>query len=432
MIQTDILIIGAGASGLAAAYELSLVNKKLVVLEAQNRVGGRIHSINDARFAQTIEAGAEFIHGELPVTARLIKKAGINVHTAKGKMWEVESGQIKKNELMVRWNRVIKKLKALKTDMPISDFLEREFPSEKDAELREAVVQFVQGYDAADPKKASALALKEEWENEDNGDQRINDGYIGLVNFLIKEIKGKGNNILLSEVVKQVTWQKGKAEVITSSNEIFVAAKVLITIPLGVWQAVGEDGSISFTPELTKKKEAANKIGFGAVVKLNFQFKNQFWEEETPNKFNDAFFIFSDAAIPTWWTQEPIKNGLLTGWLAGPAAMHLKNTNERDVYTKAVDSLAYIFGVDKNFIEERLATFYISNWIANPFIRGAYSYTTLDTHWAKDVLAAPLEETLYFAGEALYNGRETGTVEGALANGIEVARKMIADATKQV
>ena len=83
--------------------------------------------------------------------------------------------------------------------------------------------------------------------------------------------------------------------------------------------------------------------------------------------------------------------------------------------------------MSKDFIEERLAAHYITNWTADPFTCGAYSYATLDTHWAKNVLAEPLEQTLYFAGEALYNGTEAGTVEGALANGIEVARKMIAD-----
>jgi monoamine oxidase len=168
-------------------------------------------------------------------------------------------------------------------------------------------------------------------------------------------------------------------------------------------------------------------MGYGAVVKLNFQFKNHFWEEETLNKFRDAFFIFSDAEIPTWWTQEPVKNGLLTGWLAGPAAIRLKNATEKEIYTKAINSLACIFGVDKNFIEGKLAAYYITNWVENPFILGAYSYATLDTHWAKNVLAEPLGQTLYFAGEALYKGKETGTVEGALASGIEVAREMIAD-----
>src|SRR5687767_13305968 len=106
MTETDILIIGAGAAGLAAAYELSLVNKRLIILEAENRAGGRIHSIRDDRFAQIVETGAEFIHGELPVTLRLIEKAGLSSHSAKGKMWEIENGEIKKNKLMVHWKRV--------------------------------------------------------------------------------------------------------------------------------------------------------------------------------------------------------------------------------------------------------------------------------------------------------------------------------------
>lgn len=430
MIQTDILIIGAGASGLAAAYELSLANKKLVVLEARDRAGGRIYSIRDDRFKQVIETGAEFVHGRLPVTLRLLEKAEIKYHSAKGKMWEVEYGQIKKStEFIVGWNKLMKELRSLKNDVPLKEFLETHFPDEKDKEVKESVIDFVQGYDAADVNKASSFALRDEWEKEDdNHQERIDNGYGELIYYLINEVKKRDNLIFLSQIVKHITWQKGKVEVITSNNELFIASKVLITIPLGVWQADSEESSISFLPELLQKKEAARKMGFGAVVKLNFQFKNQFWEEETPNKFKDAFFIFSDAKLPTWWTQEPVKNGLLTGWVAGPKGMQLKNKSNREIYSMAIDSLAYIFQVNKQFIEDRLIAYYITNWTAEPFTRGAYSYATLDTHWAKDVLASPLEKTLYFAGEALYKGGESGTVEGALANGIEVARNMIADA----
>ena len=93
-MQTDILIIGAGASGLAAGYELSLVNKKVAVLEAKDRIGGRIHSIEDERFKQIVETGAEFIHGKLPVTFNLLNKAKIEYHSAEGKIWEVKNGEI--------------------------------------------------------------------------------------------------------------------------------------------------------------------------------------------------------------------------------------------------------------------------------------------------------------------------------------------------
>jgi len=426
-MEKDILIIGAGASGLAAAYELSLVNKKLVMLEARDRIGGRVHSVTDRRFAQIVEAGAEFIHGKLPVTLNLLKKAGIKHHAVEGKMWQIEKGEINKSDdFIIRWEKLMSQLRELKTDMPIREFLNQQFPDEKDKELKESALKFVEGYDAADAGKASSFALRDEWENEnDDSEERVTNGYSQLVQFLERQIKDRGNQIFLSRVVKNISWQKGRAVVNTVNNEQFFASKVLVTIPLGLWQAEENEGHIFFTPELAAKKQAAQKMGFGTVTKIILQFQDQFWEEKIPTKLKDAGFIFSDAFIPTWWSQHPTKNGMLTGWLAGPKAMELKNATEGEILQKGLQSLSYIFGVDKTFIEKKLVAHCIVNWAEEPYTFGAYSYATLDTHWAKKILSDPVEETLYFAGEALYNGTETGTVEGALASGIEVARNII-------
>ncbi len=210
MIKTEILIIGAGASGLAAAYELSLVNKKIIVLEARDRTGGRIHSINDNSFTQIAEAGAEFIHGKLPVTLNLLKKAGIKHHAVKGKMWRIEKGEINKSEnFIVGWKKIMSSLRELKTDMPITQFLNQHFAGEKDKALRESVLKFVEGYDAADAEKASSFALRDEWESEDDdNEERIDKGYIELINFLADEIKKKDNDIFLSRTVTSISWQK--------------------------------------------------------------------------------------------------------------------------------------------------------------------------------------------------------------------------------
>jgi monoamine oxidase len=427
MIQTDILIIGAGAAGLAAGYEFSLVNKKIAVLEAKDRIGGRIHSIEDERFKQIVETGAEFIHGKLPVTFSLLGKAKIKYHSAEGKIWEVENGEIcKKKDFITEWDKLIKQLRSLEKDIPFSEFLDAYFPGEKDKELKESALKFVQGYDAADADKTSSLALLDEWENQDDDHQeRIDNGYAELINFLAGEIKKGANNIFTSAVVKIIKWQKGAVEVITTDDRQFLASRVLITIPLGVWQAEVHEETISFLPELSEKKQAAKKMGFGAVIKINLQFRDNFWEERVTNKMKGAGFIFSDAEIPTWWTQEPIKNGMLTGWLAGPKAERLKEASEEEIFEKILQVLGYIFGVEKDFIKKELVAHYITNWTSDKFTRGAYSYPTLDTNWAKDVLLQPIEQTLYFAGEALYKGTETGTVEGALASGIEVARSII-------
>lgn len=429
MMETDIIVVGAGASGLAAAYELSLVNKKLIVLEARNRMGGRIHSIADPKFAGVVETGAEFVHGKLPVTLGLLEKGKIKHHSAEGKMWEIEKGQITKTkEFIEDWNELMKQLDTLEKDIPIAQFLNIHFPGEEHKDLRTSATKFIEGYNAADANKASSLALREEWKKEDDDHQdRLQNGYGELMEFLANEITKRGNKIFFNHVVEEIKWQKRKVVITTTDRKEHTASRVLITIPLGVWQAEGQQGHVTFSPELTEKLNAAKQIGFGGVIKINLQFENNFWEDETPAKMKNAGFIFTDAEIPTWWTQEPVKNGQLTGWIAGPKARELENISEEEVLNKSLQTLAYSFGVEKNFIEEKLKGHHITNWNKEIFSRGAYSYAMINSDTAKKILSQPVEQTIYFAGEALYEGTETGTVEGALANGIEVARKIIAE-----
>ncbi len=92
MKDIDILIIGAGAAGLMAAYTLSNAGKKVAILEARNRAGGRIHTLENASFFKHAELGAEFVHGNLPITLRLLKKAGIRYYPAWGEMWHYSNG----------------------------------------------------------------------------------------------------------------------------------------------------------------------------------------------------------------------------------------------------------------------------------------------------------------------------------------------------
>ena len=424
----DVLIVGAGAAGLAAAYELSLAGKKILVLEARDRIGGRIHSITDQKFAQVVETGAEFIHGKLPLTNQLLEKAGIKHHKVGGKMWQVKNGQLEKSQDFIKgWDKLIKGLKKLKEDLTIAAFLNQHFAEEKYKELRESTIRFVEGYDAADANKASSLALLEEWENEDDLQERVDNGYFQLMNFLATEAKKRGNEVYLSHPVQNINWRKNLVEITTENQYSFSAAKAIITIPLGVWQANDNNASIRFQPELLEKKEAAKKMGYGAVVKFCLQFDREFWQEDDiPQKMEKAGFIFSDAEIPTWWTQFPQETGLLTGWLAGPRAAAVKEETDESLLKKAIDTLSYIFQVDTAYIQKQLKAHSINNWAADPFARGAYSYATLDTAEAKKILSAPVEHTLYFAGEALYEGSETGTVEGALVSGTEVARQLIA------
>ncbi|HEX8060924.1 MAG TPA: FAD-dependent oxidoreductase, partial [Cyclobacteriaceae bacterium] len=91
--MSSIIIIGAGAAGLTAARSLGKTGKQVTVLEARNRVGGRIFTSTDGGFSQPVENGAEFIHGDLPLTQQLAKEAGVKFRDGDGRQWNVESGK---------------------------------------------------------------------------------------------------------------------------------------------------------------------------------------------------------------------------------------------------------------------------------------------------------------------------------------------------
>src|ERR1700761_9540378 len=111
MKSTDVLIIGAGAAGLMAAYTLSKAGKKVTVLEARNRIGGRIHTLHNESFFRHAELGAEFVHGNLPVTMQLLKEAGIGYTSTGGEFWQYEKGEFSKDRHFIEgWDILMKKL----------------------------------------------------------------------------------------------------------------------------------------------------------------------------------------------------------------------------------------------------------------------------------------------------------------------------------
>src|SRR6478672_6165337 len=111
----DVIIIGAGASGLIAAYELSLTGRKVAVIEARARLGGRIHTIANKKFSVPVESGAEFIHGNLKLTKTLLKQAGISFSEVKGELWQKKSGKLSRQEDFIEdYNDLEKKFKQLK------------------------------------------------------------------------------------------------------------------------------------------------------------------------------------------------------------------------------------------------------------------------------------------------------------------------------
>lgn len=431
MKKTEIVIIGAGASGLMAGCQLTEAGYKVTILEARNRAGGRIHTLTNHSFSYPVEGGAEFVHGRLPVTFNLLEKAGIEAIQADGDSWQWRDGRLRKGMgFMEHWDLVIQKLKELKHDLSIGDFLNTYFSEEKYASLRSFVSSFAEGYDAADISKASSFALREEWLAEDTAEQfRIKGGYQQLISYLQKVFEANGGVLQLNAVVKRIAWRQGRAEVSVAEERTITADKVVLSVPMGVLQLPSNDpAAIVFSPAIPDKIAAARKIGFGGVVKVLIEFREAFWESRLPSESDksrsDALFLFSDAFIPTWWTQFPDRFPLLTGWLAGPKTEQVKDKSEQEIFHIALDSLSLIFGIPVDTLQQWVVTSKVINWVNDPFSRGAYAYATLETGEARKELCQPVADTLYFTGEALYDGAEMGMVEAALSSGALCAERI--------
>jgi choline dehydrogenase-like flavoprotein len=192
-----IVVIGAGVAGLIAARELGRASKRVTILEARDRCGGRIHPLPSAEFGYAAEGGAEFIHGEAPITHRLLREAGLSTLPLQGARWNVEIGNFSRGDPPDPYaDRLHQVLRESRSDMTVAAFLQQHFAGPEYSRLRCSIVRMVEGYDAADPHPASVLALRDEWMDGGRSAQahiaRIAGGYDSLVNFLASECRRNG------------------------------------------------------------------------------------------------------------------------------------------------------------------------------------------------------------------------------------------------
>jgi monoamine oxidase len=404
-----------------AARKLVSSNHRVKILEARDRIGGRIYTNQPEGFSQWIEGGAEFLHGEVPLTQALCKEANVRYLPLEGNMYRVERGQLSKDDFFGKeWKTLLEELDSLKHDKPLAEVLEEKFPSPNYVDFKDNIRRFVEGYSAADIEKVSALALRKEWGNDDDPTQyRPHFGYGRLMDFLKSKIDTKNGELVLNTVVESVAWKKHHVVVTTSDGVQHEAEKVLITTPIGVLR----DHSIRFLPEPPGLHTSVMNVGFGAVVKIVIEFAKPFWRNESSRKFNDLDFLFSDATIPTWWTQTGESN-VLTGWVGGP---DLEKTSKADeVYFKlSLESLSYCFDHPAHRLEEMVTSWKVFQWLEDPYAKGAYTYAKPETPSAIKYLMQAFDEALYFAGEAIYDGTHTGTVEAALESGRDAADRMM-------
>jgi monoamine oxidase len=454
-LDYDVIIIGAGAAGLAAAAELAPSGRKVLVLEARDRLGGRVWSRHEAGLPATVELGPEFIHGQPPATLALMRKAGIAEVDAPIVRLAFRDGKLAPRgdgvfeEILRALRRHAKPL--ARKDIPFEAFLARVPHGLSDEAVTFARMR-AQGYEGADPARLSARAVAEEWAGpgeQHPGHSRPAGGYGALIDWLARSLGG-GVELRLRSAVRAVRWKRGGVEVEATSTRdegearnppstldprpsprsdrfVATARKAIVTLPLGVLQAAPRArGAVRFLPALRQKRSALKGLVSGTVIKVPLLFRTAFWEELDGARYRDiTFFHAPVAAFPTLWTAAPVRAPLLNAWAGGPKAARLSGKPTREIVRQAVKSLETIFG--QPGIEDLLQAAWVHDWRNDPYARGAYSYVAVGGHGARAELAAPLRRTLYFAGEATDFEGEPATVAGALQSGLRAAREVLRD-----
>jgi monoamine oxidase len=442
--DSDIIILGAGAAGLAAATELSRAGLKVLILEARDRIGGRMFTKQDPRCHAPVELGAEFIHGRPPEIWDLLRQHHAVVKEVEGDYWCYQERKLRPCHFFSQVEAILEKMNDQGPDLSFAEFLARCCPERKSNPKQQEAIRwalgYVKGFHAADPKLISvhSLVKGQRAEQQIDGDRafRIANGYAWLVEIFRQDAERAGVAIELRNVAQSIHWGKGQAEVVTrtsSGTARFTAPRLLVTLPLGVLQAApGEGGAVRFNPELPRSKQAAiGKLVMGKVNRVVLRFRERLWDGMRPvdgshaKTLSDLSFLFSqEHCFPTWWTTMPDKLPIITGWAPSDCADELSGQGQAEVVDKALSVLAQILGERQASLKQLLEAAYWHDWQKDPFARGAYSYVKVGGEGAQREFAAPVEETLFFAGEASDFTGHHGTVHGAMASGYRAAENI--------
>jgi monoamine oxidase len=433
MSTIDVLILGAGAAGLAAASELTANGMKIQILEARNRIGGRIWTQRDSLTNEPMELGAEFIHGHPPETFNLLSRGGINHFDVLDQHFGRLGSEFKKLEGF--WDQlqgVLDKIDGHRNqDRSFADFLNDQ-AGKFDRETLELAIGFVEGFQAADTKLISEKSLAGGDDEATEGAEhafRIPEGYDRVMQTLARQIKDADQVIHLNRVARAIRWSKGRVEVecknaLTGLSETFRATRLIVTLPLGVLKtAAGIEGAVSFEPEPEILRNALDSMHMGSVVRITLHFAEPIWERLADEI--SYLHASADAPFPIWWTALPMRRHFITAWVGGPKAEKLSRLSKEEVVEQALRGLSSILQIELEEVRSLLRSVAYHDWMGDPYSRGAYSYLAVSGTAASKRFAKPIEDTLYFAGEAMQAGEERGTVSGALKSGYRSARQII-------
>lgn len=424
----DVLIVGAGVAGLAAAASLAEAGLEVHLLEARDRIGGRILTRHDQGLAAPIELGAEFIHGRPPALLQIAAAAGLEIVELEGEdRHVVDGGPPGRAGLGKEMDRALATMAGYRgADQPATQYLARLAVGE---DVRASLKGYIEGFNTCDSALASTRWLAFEMKAADaiDGDRafRFAAGYGALAEALWSSAKAAKASFHLNATARSIKWKKDEVRIETApSDGVFVARCAIVTLPLGVLRASDGPGAVQFDPEPPCFRSALDALEMGEAVRIVLRFREPFWEEG--RKFANLGFLHAPGQnLPVWWTSHPLSRNLLTGWAGGPVCRRLLPLSADETLGAAIDTLAKIFHRETSEVSELLESRHFHNWQADPFSRGAYSYVKVGGLKRREVLGRGFEDTLYFAGEAFDFEGHSATVHGALSSGQRAAERVL-------
>ena len=405
----DIIVLGAGMAGLTAARQLAEAGKRVLIVEARDRVGGRIlthHEPASNAPEESIELGAEFIHGKPPELWQLIVEAGLET-------WELDGEQLCANghrieECNSQLDKAFQYLEALKDwrkpDLTFAEYLDKaRIP---DA-VRSRLIGYVEGFNAADHRRISVLSLAKQQAAEDSieGDRlfRVRGGYDQVPDFLRQKCLAAGAVFAMKTQALAIRWKKGNVEIDCISEgqgRVFRAPQAVVALPLGVLQA----GAVHFDPEPLQATRPIAQMEMGDVARAVLLFKTRFWAQRPHSnreigiqkRLDELSFLFAAQQRPAvWWTPFPEPSNTLTGWSGGPVSERMLDapTHAREEALRS--SLASNFEVSETYLIDQIKRVFLHDWRADQFSLGAYSYVPAGAVDASRQISEPVLATLF-------------------------------------
>jgi monoamine oxidase len=429
----DVVVIGGGAAGLAAAVQLIQAGKSVLLLEARSRLGGRVLSVVDPVSRRAVELGAELVEGEPKELLRIARAAGLELVDIPERHQRSRYGS---KQPFPDVEKLVGKLVAMagRRDIPIADLIRAHrhqfFPDEI-----QAITSYLEGFHGANLTRYGSAALAENHAAEQEDQDRLRrfpNGYQQVIDHLAQQLEHPLAQIHTGTVVSRVRWSRGTVEVAAQRDRGaagFAARQAVLAAPLPSLKGSSDTlGNIEIDPVPAGWPEALAALEMGLAHRITLRFKNAWWISEGRKP---AIFIHGTSEpFPVWWTSSPPSAPFLTGWVGGPGARPLAGKPIDQLIPLALQSAAAIFGVSAEVLAGRLRAAYSYDWTNDPFARGAYSYGGVGAAAAKKLLRSPVQNTLFLSGEALGEEGRNATVPGAIHSGWQAADELLRSPVK--